>query len=1162
MLKKIWLGSGFTFILTVMLSFSSFSQEAGYTDYTRPFNIISPSPVAASLFKDVNVPVSYYTGTPEINIPLHVITGGKLKMPINLKYTASGIKVEQEAGLVGLAWDLQTGGVISRAVVGKADEIPGGIGYRSAALGVNLPDPGHDDSLSTWLFNVSTCILQNLGEGKKDLAPDNYFLNFNGNAAKMVFDKYGQPYFSPYKKWKITGNEMNGFTVVTEDGTTYIFNLVESSQDMIETEPLDQTSTTTNKTSWFLTQIISADRADTVRLNYTQISYQPASYHPSESRGFLITGQQFPYTTQPNTDFESTTTYTHQIGGYILSDITTRDEKVLFYNSMSRADIINANAGMPYKLDSIRYYTITPDGGMTLLSTDVFNYDYYNPTQPTISQRLRLLSVSQVGANAEAGNTYRFHYDGNNQLPARDSYGEDFWGFYNKKSNNTLIPSFTDENGYLFAAANRDPDGDGSIMGLLTSIEYPTGGTTSFEYEGHMYNTHAPGQRDSVAVTAYATVHTGPVTSTSPTFDSASFYIPYSQQVTIDYSSEAKAGQEGDVTAWLVEGLGTQLNPNLWEYDAGALSQHGTSTITLGPGTYTICVQKYHFTGEYGYASVTYQYHKVAPSVGTPAGGARIKRMVQSDGNTQIIKNFKYLADSVTSSGRLLSTPVYSGFQNVPAMCTCAGGGQVGNWRYKVFHSMPTAELGRTQGSHICYTHVTVINGDQGENGREEFDYQYTRDKGSDGYPYAPWGSMDDFRGQLLTRRVYDASGKLVEREENTYNLFDNWGYPNFKQIWGVKVGITKKGDLSSGGCPFWDSSLGGWVFDVAFYPVLQLWPTLASTKKTLFSTASNDSIVTIESMAYDTLNLQLSVKKTWLSKGDSLTDYLKYPNGFAGTAVYDTMIARNMLTHVIENDQYYNTTLRSKGVRNYQLWSGTGGTVPLPANTQLQIGNNPIETRLQYLGYDSNSNLLSQSKSGDVQHSYIWDYWGHRPVAEAVNAATGDIAYTSFEWDGTGGFSLASAQRNTNYALTGNKSYDLSNGSISRAGLNSTKSYIVSYWSSTANSYTVTGSTAVTKGKAINGWTYFQHIVTGVTTLSISGSGSIDELRCYPQGAQMTTFTFDPLVGMTSQCDAASKIIYYEYDGLQRLLRIRDMDGNIVKQYEYQYQAAIPTLP
>jgi YD repeat-containing protein len=80
-------------------------------------------------------------------------------------------------------------------------------------------------------------------------------------------------------------------------------------------------------------------------------------------------------------------------------------------------------------------------------------------------------------------------------------------------------------------------------------------------------------------------------------------------------------------------------------------------------------------------------------------------------------------------------------------------------------------------------------------------------------------------------------------------------------------------------------------------------------------------------------------------------------------------------------------------------------------------------------------------------------------------------------------------------------------------------------------------------------------HKVTGQSTITLSGTGHIDELRLYPTTAQMTTYTYDPLIGMTSQTDAGNRNTYYEYDGLGRLKRIRDQDYNILKTYDYQYQ-------
>jgi hypothetical protein len=51
-----------------------------------------------------------------------------------------------------------------------------------------------------------------------------------------------------------------------------------------------------------------------------------------------------------------------------------------------------------------------------------------------------------------------------------------------------------------------------------------------------------------------------------------------------------------------------------------------------------------------------------------------------------------------------------------------------------------------------------------------------------------------------------------------------------------------------------------------------------------------------------------------------------------------------------------------------------------------------------------------------------------------------------------------------------------------------------------------------------------------------------------------MTTLTYSPLIGVTCQCDPNNRISYYEYDGLNRLMLVRDQDKNILKQLCYNY--------
>ena len=87
--------------------------------------ITPPSPNAASLGQYGDIPVSYYTGVPNISIPLYTINSGEIKLPISLSYHSSGIKVTQEASWVGLGWALNAGGVITRSCVlytGDADD--------------------------------------------------------------------------------------------------------------------------------------------------------------------------------------------------------------------------------------------------------------------------------------------------------------------------------------------------------------------------------------------------------------------------------------------------------------------------------------------------------------------------------------------------------------------------------------------------------------------------------------------------------------------------------------------------------------------------------------------------------------------------------------------------------------------------------------------------------------------------------------------------------------------------------------------------------------------------------------------------------------------------------------------------------------------------------
>lgn len=201
------------------------------------------------------------------------------------------------------------------------------------------------------------------------------------------------------------------------------------------------------------------------------------------------------------------------------------------------------------------------------------------------------------------------------------------------------------------------------------------------------------------------------------------------------------------------------------------------------------------------------------------------------------------------------------------------------------------------------------------------------------------------------------------------------------------------------------------------------------------------------------------------------------------------------------------------------------------------------------------NGNLTELMHHDSITNTYIWDYFNTQPIAKVTNALNSQSAHTSFEADGKGNWTFTGAPIVDATSPTGKKCYSLASGSVSKSSLTISSRYIVSYWSKTGAAFTVSGNTGVVQGKTINGWAFFEHTVTGVSAITVSGTGNIDELRLYPSNAQMTTYTYTPLLGMTSTCDADNRITYYYYDILGRLRWIKDQDGNIIKTIEYHYK-------
>src|SRR5690606_17085048 len=78
-----------------------------------------------------------------------------------------------------------------------------------------------------------------------------------------------------------------------------------------------------------------------------------------------------------------------------------------------------------------------------------------------------------------------------------------------------------------------------------------------------------------------------------------------------------------------------------------------------------------------------------------------------------------------------------------------------------------------------------------------------------------------------------------------------------------------------------------------------------------------------------------------------------------------------------------------------------------------------------------------------------------------------------------------------------------------------------------------------------------------GTTNISEANLSSINNLRNNGSfsNSLITTYTYKPLVGVTSITDPRSYKTTYEYDSFGRLEFIKDADGNILEENKYNYR-------
>jgi hypothetical protein len=495
----------------------------------RPLSVLSPNAASINAYGDI--PVSLYTGTPNINILLFEEKIKEFKLPISLQYHATGVRPDQRAGWTGLGWTLNAGGVITRTVNDMPDEYHNPnykMGDKAGYMHCYLENGDRRNEVHDAGSGITRNGLRQVArsdESLKDTEPDEFTFNFGKYSGKFYLigrERYriqcpypvtvtfnwglNAGFEIPFDKQGTRALDygysrcLRGFTLMTEDGTKYVFgediNAIDFSIDFF-----DQVKDEWTATSWYLTKIIlpskheinlKYERGEFINQMYIAVHHDLGS--KTESGGGL-------FNPQPGCSSWSVTSVDASYQGTLISpaylkEITTDNNIISFSRSISNEmnysqdiyryqygewsmsrypflPILQQNGiGYPTCLGNLKWYkldkiTVTEKADNSQLKSISFSYNNQS------TQRLVLNEIKESDKGS-----HKFYYDNIASLPPYLANKSDHWGFFN----NTYA-SLDHDNYYNY----RNPNASVAKYGTLNKIEYPTGGYTEFIFEPHYY---------------------------------------------------------------------------------------------------------------------------------------------------------------------------------------------------------------------------------------------------------------------------------------------------------------------------------------------------------------------------------------------------------------------------------------------------------------------------------------------------------------------------------------------------------------------------------------------------------------------------------------------------------------------------------------------------
>ena len=486
--------------------------------FGQDYNMVLPSPNSTSQVEGTNVPVNYYTGVATVSVPLYTIQADNgAQIPIGLQYNTTGIKVSQIASSAGLGWQLITGGAITRVMRDKPDENREFDGRATKAI-----------------------VEDHMNGGKKyDHEKDMFYFSFPGGGGRMILgasphvptncipigggtpvncDEFEMDDFSfnttkihtlPSSNMKIEfrkSGKLESYWIITDmSGNKYYFGESVNSREVTTSNSRELYGGFPSETelefvsTWKLTRIEYANQPSDKQIlfHYTKRTL----VQDTESTRTEVAGSESNYNLLPWGKTKEYQSRSITNAAFVDRIEFPKGEVVFEYKDRLDHD----------KNLAINQILVNTKSGKNIQSFE-FDHSYFSAFDSRYKngkhgscnrpecKRLKLNSITT------RGRMYReFDYKNDKtflsgvdvyELPPRDSYYHDHWGFFNGYGGQSDIYVARPELPGL-EGMNREPKVS-CLANILTKVKFPKGGYQEFSYD---YNRKNGGARIDLITT-------------------------------------------------------------------------------------------------------------------------------------------------------------------------------------------------------------------------------------------------------------------------------------------------------------------------------------------------------------------------------------------------------------------------------------------------------------------------------------------------------------------------------------------------------------------------------------------------------------------------------------------------------------------------------------